>query len=98
MFQDFFKSTNSSGSQECRKFEPKRLRLYKTDGMVLSYHYGRAIVSMAADEERIYISVDRPLPSEITDGILAWFGMDMRRRVARYRCDDNSRYYVQAVA
>ena len=53
---------------------------------------------MAADEERIYISVDRPLPSEITDGILAWFGMDMRRRVARYRCDDNSRYYVQAVA
>ena len=68
MFQSFFKSKISSGSQEARKFEPKRLRLYKTDGLVNSYHYGRAIVSMAADEERIYISVDRPLPSEITVG------------------------------
>ena len=79
-------------------FEPKRLRLYKTDGVVQSFHYGRTIVSMAHDEERIYVSVNRPLPNEITDGLLAWFGMDLSRKVARYRCVDNSRYFVQGAA
>ena len=81
-----------------RVFKPQLLRHYRTDGEVESYRYGSAIISEAHDGERIYISVDRPLPSEITDGMLAWFGMDMRRRVARYRCVDNGRYYVQAVA
>lgn len=80
------------------KFKPQLLRHYKTDGQVRSYRYGSAIISTARDSERIYVSVDRPLSSEITDGMLVWFGMDMKRNVARYRCDDNSRYYVQASA
>lgn len=79
-------------------FDSKLLRLYKTDGAVRSYSYGAAIVSAAQDDERIYVSVDRPLPRGITDGILAWFGMDMKRTVTRYRCTDNSRYFVQASA
>jgi hypothetical protein len=79
-------------------FDSKLLKLYRTDGAVQSYLYGAAIISTAQDDERIYVSVDRPLPRGITDGILAWFGMDMSRNVARYRCDDNSRYFVQAAA
>ena len=79
-------------------FDSKLLRPYKTDGTVQSYIYGAAIISAAQDEERIYVSVDRPLPRGITDGILEWFGMDMSRNVARYRCTDNSQYFVQAAA
>ena len=79
-------------------FEPKLLRHYRTDGQVTSYLYGAAIISTAQDGERIYVSVDRPLPRGIIDEILAWFGMDMNRSVARYRCDDDSRYFVQAAA
>lgn len=79
-------------------FDSKLLRPYKTDGTVQSYIYGAAIISTAQDDERIYVSVDRPLPRGITDDILEWFGMDMSRNVARYRCDDNSRYFVQAAA
>ncbi len=79
-------------------FEPKLLRPYRTDGAVKSYLYGAAIISTAQDDERIYVSMDRPLPRGIIDEILAWFGMDMKRNVARYRCDDNSRYFVQAAA
>ena len=79
-------------------FKPQLLRLYKTDGQVRSYRYGSAIISTARDSERIYISVDRPLSTEITDGMLAWFGMDTKRNVARCRCDDNSCYFVQASA
>ena len=94
------KSTVSArhAKKAVRVFKPQLLRHYRTDGEVESYRYGTAIISEAHDGERIYIGVDRPLPSEITDGMLAWFGMDMRRHVARYRCVDNSRYYVQAVA
>ena len=79
-------------------FKPQLLRRYKTDGQVRSYRYGSAIISTARDSERIYISVDRPLSTEIIDGMLAWFGMDMKRNVTRYQCDDNSRYFVQASA
>ena len=79
-------------------FEPKLLRHYRTDGQVKSYLYGTAIISTAQDSERIYVSMDRTLPRGITDEILAWFGMDMSRNVARYRCSDNSRYFVQAAA
>ena len=79
-------------------FDSKLLKPYRTDGVAKSYLYGEAIISAAQDDERIYISVDRPLPRGITDGILAWFGMDMSRNVARYRCDDDSRYFVQAAA
>ena len=79
-------------------FKPQLLRHYKTDGQIRSYRYGSAIISTARDSERIYVSVDRPLSTEITDGMLAWFGMDLQRNVARYRCDDNSRYFVQASA
>lgn len=79
-------------------FETKLLRHYRTDGQVTSYLYGAAIISTAQDGERIYVSVDRPLPRRITDEILAWFGMDMSRSVTRYCCDDNSRYFVQAAA
>ena len=79
-------------------FEPKLLRHYRTEGRVESYFYGAAVISAAQDGKRIYVSVDRPLPRGITDGILAWFGMDMSRSVVRYRCDDNSRYFVQTAA
>ena len=79
-------------------FDSKLLRPYRTDGKVKSYLYGAAIISTAQDGERIYVSMDRPLPKGTIDEILAWFGMDMNRSVARYRCDDNSRYFVQAAA
>ena len=79
-------------------FEPGLLLYDRTEGPVSSYRYGPAIVSVGHDSERIYVSVDRPLPNEITDGLLAWFGMDMSRKVARYRFDDNSRYFVQTAA
>ena len=79
-------------------FDSKLLKLYRTDGVVKSYLDGSAVISAAQDDERIYVSVDRPLPRGITDGILAWFGMDMSRSVGRYRCDDNSRYFVQAAS
>ncbi len=81
-----------------RVFKPQLLQLYKTDGQVQTYRYGKATISAAHDGERIYVCVDRPLARETTDGLLAWLGMDMRRNVARYRCDDNSRYFVQASA
>lgn len=81
-----------------RVFKPQLLRHYRTDGKVESYRYGSAIISEAHDGERIYVSVNLPLPNEISDGMLTWFGMDMRRRIARYRCVDDSRYYVQEVA
>ena len=79
-------------------FEPTLLRHYRTDGQVESYFYGTAIVSAAHDEERIYVSLDRLLPKGITDGLLAWLAMDLSRSVTRYRCDDNSRYFVQTAA
>ena len=79
-------------------FDSKLLRHYRTDGQVISYLYGTALISAAYDNERIYISVDRPLPNDITNEMLAWFGMDMRRKVSRYRFDDNSRYFVQTAA
>ena len=79
-------------------FKPQRLRHYRTDGEVESYRYGSAIISEAHDGERIYVSVNCLLPNEITNGMLTWFGMDMKRRVASYRCGDNGRYYVQKVA
>ena len=81
-----------------RVFKPQLLRPYKMDGQIQTYRYGKAIISAAHDDERIYVSVDRPLPSKITDGMLAWFGMDMNRSVSSYRCDDNSRYFVQTAA
>ena len=79
-------------------FEPELLRYCRTDSGVYSYLYGAAKISAARDDERIYVSIDRSLPKEITDGLLAWLGMDMRRAVVRYRCYDNSRYFVQAAA
>ena len=81
-----------------KAFDSKLLRHYRTDGQVISYLYGTALISAAYDNERIYISVDRPLPNDITNEMLAWFGMDMRRKVSRYRYDDNSRYFVQTAA
>ena len=75
-----------------------RKQLSKTDGQVFTYRYCLATVSVAQDSERIYVSVDRPLSNEILNGLLAWFGMDMSRTFSRYRCIDNSRYYVQNAA
>ena len=66
----------SHAKKAARVFKPQLLRHYRTDGEVESYRYGSVIISEAHDGERIYVSVNRPLPSEITDGMLAWFGMD----------------------
>ena len=96
MFQHHYKHAARSHRKADRMFKPQLLEHYKTDGKVQTYRYGQAIISAAHDRERIYISVDRPLPRGITDGVLAWFGMDMKRRVIRYRCDDDSLYFVQA--
>ena len=79
-------------------FDPELLTYCKTDGQVYSYLYGLAKVSAARDNARIYVSIDRPLSKEIVNGLLAWLGMDMRRTVIRYRCDDNSLYFVQVAA
>ncbi len=98
MFQHHHKHAVRSHKEPARMFKPQLLEPYKTDGRVQSYRYGQAIISAAHDSERIYISVDRPLPRGITDGVLAWFGMDIRRRVVRYRCDDDSLYFVQTAA
>lgn len=79
-------------------FQPELLRHCRTDGGLYSYLYGAAKISAARDEDRIYVSMDRTLPREITDGLLAWLGMDLHRSVVRYRCDDNSRYFVHTAA
>ena len=79
-------------------FQPELLRHCRTDGNVYSYLYGAAKISTARDADRIYVSFDRPLPREITDGLLMWLGMDLTRSVGRFRCDDNSRYFVQTAA
>ena len=79
-------------------FDPELLTYCKTDGQVYSYLYGLAKVSVARDNDRIYVSIDRPLSREIVNGLLTWLGMDMRRTVIRYRCDDNSLYFVQVAA
>ena len=98
MLQYSFKFTAQAHYHGGRVFKPQLLRPYQTDGEVQSYRYGDVIISAAHDDKRIYISVDRPLPARITDGMLAWFGMDMSRAVSRYRCVDNSRYFVQSAA
>ena len=41
-------------------FDSKLLKLYRTDGVVKSYLYGAAVISAAQDDERIYVSIDRP--------------------------------------
>ena len=79
-------------------FQPELLRHCRTDGNVYSYLYGAAKISAARDGDRLYVSIDRTLPREITAGLLAWLGMDLHRSVVRYRCDDNSRYFVQTAA
>ena len=98
MLQRHIRFTIPTNYHRFGMFKPQLLRHYKTDGQIRSYRYGSVIISTARDSERIYVSVDRPLATEITDGMLAWFGMDLQRNVARYRCDDNSRYFVQASA
>lgn len=79
-------------------FQPELLMYCQTEGGVYSYLYGAAKISAARDDDRIYVSIDRSLPREITDGLLEWLGMDLHRSVVRYRCDDNSRYFVQTAA
>ena len=79
-------------------FQPELLLYCQTDGGVYSYLYGAARISAARDDDRIYVSIDRSLPREITDGLLEWLGMDLNRSVVRYRCDDNSRFFVQTAA
>ena len=41
-------------------FDSTLLKLYRTDGVVKSYLYGAAVISAAQDDERIYVSIDRP--------------------------------------
>ena len=98
MYQRHYRSAAHAHTHKNNRFKPQLLWLCKTDGQVFTYRYCLATVSVAQDSERIYVSVDRPLSNEILNGLLSWFGMDMNRTFSRYRCIDNSRYYVQSAA
>ncbi|MBR6029150.1 MAG: hypothetical protein IKP40_08660 [Clostridia bacterium] len=80
-------------------FDPKMMYPCGNDGQIYSYFYKGARIDAMLVEDHIIVGIDCVLPRNVEDGILTWAGMDLRRKVGRYRyADRDGCYCVQEVA
>ena len=98
---DYWRSNDNS--REGRgMFQPERLYyLGQNQGIdVFNYEGVRidAIIRPERDGSYLYVGLDRRVPQQVLNGMLSWFGIDLRRQFEECKFMDESRFFVQRKA
>ena len=84
-------------SQAMKTFLPACLMRSGRACGVDTFTYMGVRIDASSDGCCICVSLSAPLPLPVLEGMLAFFGMDLKRHVTSYRFPGEGRYYVQPI-